>query len=60
MHLLKQGSICDMPLVKRFVPITAKKNVPMVEIITSVWLEAVRTHIFVLGHHLFFETHSFP
>lgn len=49
-----------MPLVKRFVPITAKKNVPMVEIITSVWLEAVRTHIFVLGHHLFFETHSFP
>ena len=42
-----------MPLVKRFVPITAKKNVPMVEIITSVWLEAVRTH-------LFFETHSFP
>ena len=32
----------------------------MVEIITSVWLEAVLTHIFVLGHHLFFETHSFP
>ena len=23
----------------------------MVEIITSVWLEAVLTHIFVLGHH---------
>ena len=36
MHFLKQGSTCDMPLVKRFVPITAKKIYPMVEIITSV------------------------
>ena len=42
----------DLDVCKRFVPITAK-NAPMAEIITSVWLEAVRTHIFVLGHHRF-------
>ena len=56
----KTGEYLWYALSETFCSDHCKKNVPMVEIITSVWLEAVRTHIFVLGHHLFFETHSFP